>query len=283
VVVALLILLVLAGLAFGAYRLLADGQSNSVTVPSVLGSKRQAAEEELRTAGLQPAFRNVSGPKDDSVGTVIKQTPEPGTDVVSGGIVTAEINVGPATKRIPKVLVGKDLDAAVQKLTDAGFTNVLAVPVANPPAGTRTDEVVKVDPPEGARAAPEQDITLSYVGRAARAPTRGTNQQPAGGKSSRPSERESSDAEESEEPGESSEPSGEASSEGPSSAPSDSTEPEPSATEPSESEPSASASSGGAPSAEAPSDPPGGEEPSVSVEPADASGTPAKLTKKSGG
>ena len=284
VLVALLTMLVLAGLAFGAYRLLADdGQSNSVTVPSVLGSTRQAAEQELQTAGLQPAFRNVSGPNDDTVGTVIAQTPQQGADVASGSTVTAQINVGPPTERIPKNLVGRDVDDVVEKLTDAGFSNVLAVPVANPPSGTKTDEVTAVDPPEGAKAAPEQDITVSYVGRAARAPTRGTTQEPGGGKSSRPSETESREAEESEEPDESREPSGEVSSEEPSDEPSESTEPEPSATE-SEAEPSASVSSGGGPSAEAPSEPPGGEEPPVSVDPADASGPPGKTKKpKPGG
>ena len=59
--VALLTLLVLAGLAFGAYWLLAGGPSNSVTVPSVLGSTRQAAEQELRrrrpAAGLPQCGR----------------------------------------------------------------------------------------------------------------------------------------------------------------------------------------------------------------------------------
>jgi serine/threonine-protein kinase len=285
VVVALLTLLVLAGLVFGAYRLLADGRSNSITVPTLIGSTRPTAEQLIRDADLQVAFRNVSGPEGETVGKVITQTPQPGADVASGTTVIAEINVGPPTERIPKNLVGKDLEDVVEKLTDAGFTNVLSRPVANPPAGAKTDEVTAVDPPEGARAAPEQDITVSYVGRASRAPTRGTTQQPEGGRSSRPSERESSEAEEEEskESERSSEPSDEA--DEPSKEPSDeasaSTEPEPSASA-SEAEPSASASSGGGPSAEAPSDPPGGDGSPVVVDPADASGPPGEGKKKPG-
>jgi beta-lactam-binding protein with PASTA domain len=285
VVVALLTLLVLAGLVFGAYRLLADRGSNSVTVPSVIGSTRPDAEQVLRDADLQPAFRNVSGPGDETVGKVIRQTPEEGAGVLSGSTVTAEINVGPATARIPKKLVGRQLDVVMEKLADAGFSNVVAVPVANPPAGTKTDEVLAVDPREGAKAAPKQDITVRYASRASRAPTRGTNQKPGAGQSSRPSDTESSDeAEQSEEPEKSDDPSAEASSDQPSDQPSDSTEPEPSVSESSVSAPSvsASASSGGAPSAEA-SGPPGGEEPPISIEPADAGGPGKKPKPKQDG
>ena len=75
-IVALLTLLVLGGLAYGAYWLLSGGPSSQVSVPSVLGATRQGAEQELSDAGLRPAFRNVSGPEDDTVGTVIRQTPD---------------------------------------------------------------------------------------------------------------------------------------------------------------------------------------------------------------
>jgi len=284
--VALLTVLVLAGLAFGGYRLLAGGPSNSVTVPSVVGSTRQVAEQVLRDAGLQPAFRNVAGDNDGTVGTVIGQTPDHGVDVAPGTTVTAEVNVGPATERIPKDLVGRDVDEVVEELTDAGFSNVTTVPVADPPTGAETDEVVAVDPPEGEKAAPEQDITVSYVGRAARAPTSGTEEEPRGDESSRPSETESTaDEEQSEEPKQSSEPSDEASSDEPSDEPSESAEPEPSQTESSEPEPSESASSGGAPSADASSVPPGEEEvedPKTSVDPADATPGSKKKPKPGG-
>ena len=272
VLVALLTVLVLAGLAFGAYWLLAGGPSNSVTVPSVVGSTRQAAEQELREAGLQPAFRNVAGP-DKDVGTVIRQLPDSGTEVAAGTTVTAEINVGPATERIPKDLVGRDVDEVVEELTEAGFSNVTAVPVADPPAGAETDEVVAVDPGEGEKAAPEEDITVSYVGRAVRSPTTGTQPSRAGATAPAVGDRRLR-REVGEGSGESSQPGEDASSEEPSAEPSESAEPEPSESEPSESEPSGTApSGGGAPSAEAPSEPPIGEPevPPIGVDPAQAS------------
>jgi serine/threonine-protein kinase len=276
--VAVLTLLVLAGLAFGAYRLLTDGASNSVTVPSVVGSTRQAAEQELRSADLQPAFRNVAGP-DEDVGTVIRQLPGSGTEVMAGTTVTAEINVGPATERIPKDLIGRDVDDVVEELTEAGFSNVTAKPVADPPAGAKTDEVVDVDPGEGQKAAPEQDITVSYVGRAVRKPTTGTQPRSGASERRRPSETKASTEKSEEESGESSQPGEETSTEAPSSDPSESSEPETSATEPPASEPSGSApSGGGAPSAEAPSDPPVEEEPEappVGVDPEAGASVPA--------
>ena len=272
VLVAVLTLLVLAGLVFGGYRLLAGDPSDNVTVPSVLGSTRQAAEQALIDAGLQPAFRNVDGPEGRTVGTVIKQGPEQGAEVARGSTVTAEINVGPATERIPENLVGRDVDDVLEKLRDAGFTSVTAVPVANPPAGAKSDEVVKVDPAEGEKAAPQEDITVSYVRRAVRAPTTGTQNKSGGGGRSRPTETRASAREAPRQsPSESREPSAEASSDEPSMEPSETEGPEPSQSEPPAPEPSTSApSGGGAPSAEAPSESPGGgdvEQPPTEVSP----------------
>jgi hypothetical protein len=106
----------------------------------------------------------------------------------------------------------------VDELTEAGFSNVTAVPVDNPPAGADPDEVVGVDPGGGEKAAPEQDITVSYVGRRSRNPTTGTRTSPRGASSSRPSRPRGSvdDEEQEEEPDKSSAPSDDDSSEKPS-------------------------------------------------------------------
>jgi serine/threonine-protein kinase len=289
VLVALLTLLVLGGVAFGAYWLLAGDRSTNVIVPSVLGSTRQTAEQKLREAGLQPAFRNVSGPDNDSVLTVIGQSPERDVEVARNSTVTAEINVGPPTERIPKDLVGRDLDEVVEELTDAGFKNVTAVPVDDPPADADAEEVVKVDPGEGEKAAPEEDITVSYVGRAVPSGTSRTEQQPGGGGTSvRPSDTEESADDEqveqdeesgqSSEPGDSTSPSDEATSTEPSSSPTASAEPEPSASEPSASKskkPKDPKPSGEGPSG--PSGAPPGEDASASVGPAKVSQSPGGL------
>ncbi len=115
-------------------------------------------------AGLQPAFRHVVGPDDESRDTVVAQNPAEGTQVDAGTTVLAEINVGPATTEIPDDLVGRDLDKALEELADAGFVNVSAVPVADPPADVDDEEVLAVEPGEGELAALEQDIVVRYAG-----------------------------------------------------------------------------------------------------------------------
>ncbi|HZA04510.1 MAG TPA: Stk1 family PASTA domain-containing Ser/Thr kinase [Propionibacteriaceae bacterium] len=283
VLVAVLTLLVLGGLAFGAYRLLDGGPSNNVTVPSVLGNTRQGAEQALIDADLQPAFRNVDGPAGSSVGKVIRQDPDQGAEVAPGSTVTVEINVGPATERIPEDLIGRDVDDVVEELREAGFSNVTAVPVAKPPAGAKADEVVKIDPAEGEKAAPQEDITVSYVREPARAPTSAAEEEPGGGgggASSRPSKTDRSaeasaeDEQPEERPSRSREPSGTRSSDEPSSEPSDTTQPAPSQPESPAPEPSASEPSNTGPPAEESPEPPaaGGEveEPVVSADPAEA-------------
>ena len=172
-VIAAVTLLVLGGLLFGAYRLLAPAGERQVSVPSIQGSTRAEAETKLRGAGLQAAFIHSRGPDDDSRGTVVRQSPGPDAEVERGSTVTAEINVGPATTKIPGDLVGRDLDEALEELADAGFTNVKAVPIDNPPEDADPDEVVAVDPAEGKRAALEEDIVVSYVGERAEPTTGG--------------------------------------------------------------------------------------------------------------
>ena len=203
--------------------------------------------------------------------------------MTAGTTVTAEINVGPATERIPKDLIGRDVDDVVEELTEAGFSNVTAKPVADPPAGAKTDEVVDVDPREGQKAAPEQDITVSYVGRAVRKPTAGTQPRSGASENRRPSETEpSAEKSEEKESGESSQPGEETSSERRPEIGRELPAARISATVPSESEPSGSApSGGGAPSRGGPVRPAGRGapgEPPVGVDPAagaSAAGRPA--------
>ena len=101
-----------------------------------------------------------------AVDTVVAQNPAEGTQVDPGTTVLAEINVGPATTEIPDDLVGRDLDRVLDELDDAGFVNVSAVPVTDPPADADAEEVLAVEPGEGEPAALEQDIVVRYAGSA---------------------------------------------------------------------------------------------------------------------
>ena len=106
---------------------------------------------------------------------VVAQNPAEGTEVDRGTTVVAEINVGPATTEIPDDLVGRDLDRVLKELADAGFVNVSAVPVADPPADVDAEEVLAVEPGEGELAAPEQDIVVRYAGSAGQQTTEPTD------------------------------------------------------------------------------------------------------------
>jgi serine/threonine-protein kinase len=165
--IAALTLLLLGGLLFGAYRLLSPGGERRVSVPSIQGSTRPEAEAELRDADLQAAFIHRRGPDDDTKGRVVAQSPQANAEVAPGSTVTAEINVGPATTKIPSGLVGRNVDKVMEKLADAGFSNVTAMPVDKPPKGADPDDVVSVHPAEGERAALEEDVVVRYVATAA--------------------------------------------------------------------------------------------------------------------
>jgi eukaryotic-like serine/threonine-protein kinase len=191
IAIAALTLLVLGGLLYGAYWLLGPDGERRVSVPSIQGSTRAEAETQLRDVGLRAAFIHKRGPDDDTRNTVVRQSQGPDTEVEQGSTVTAEINVGPATTKIPGDLVGQDLDEALEELADAGFSNVKAIPVDNPPKDADPDEVVAVDPAEGERAALEEDIVVSYVGRAAEPTTRGPGARAPATKNRAPTEKQS--------------------------------------------------------------------------------------------
>jgi eukaryotic-like serine/threonine-protein kinase len=192
VVIAVLTLLVLGALLISAYWLLASGGDQRVSVPSIQGSTRAEAEAKLRDAGLRAAFVHRRGPDDETRNRVVAQSPGPDAEVEPGSMVTAEINVGPATTKIPGGLVGRNVDKAMEKLADAGFTNVKAMPIDNPPKGADPDDVVAVDPAEGERAALEEDVVLSYVGKAAEPGTRGPTARGGATTKNRPTDKESS-------------------------------------------------------------------------------------------
>jgi serine/threonine-protein kinase len=165
ILITLSVLLLLSLGAFALYQLLSpDGQTaGAIKVPSVIGSTRADAEAELRGANLVPEFENVRGEDDDTVGQAVKQTPIGTTEVEPQSVVTVEINVGPATAKIPNGLVGEDVDKVTKKLEKAGFTSVQTEPVEVPPGDADKDEVLSIDPDEGESVALDEDIVVRFA------------------------------------------------------------------------------------------------------------------------
>ena len=165
VLVALACVLALGLVILALTRLLPGGGAgpSTVAVPTLIGAKRAAAEATLQQAGLQPKVKNVHGKADDSVGTVTAQDPVPGRQVAPASVVTLEVNVGPTTAKIPKNLVGEQIEDAKATLEAAGFTDVKARPVSDQAGKAKPGEVLSVDPKEGASAALDETVELRYA------------------------------------------------------------------------------------------------------------------------
>ncbi|WP_285513105.1 Stk1 family PASTA domain-containing Ser/Thr kinase [Streptomyces sp. NBRC 14336] len=92
-----------------------------VDVPDVTGESLQDAREELEEAGLKVkvADEQVTSAEFDK-GEVAAQTPEAGSQAVSGDTVTLTVSKGPEMVEVPDV-VGEKVDDAKAELEAAGF------------------------------------------------------------------------------------------------------------------------------------------------------------------
>ncbi len=92
-----------------------------VDVPDVTGENLEDAKEELEEAGLKVkvADEPVTSAEFDK-GEVAAQTPEPGSQAVSGDTVTLTLSKGPEMVEVPDV-VGEKVDDAKAELEAAGF------------------------------------------------------------------------------------------------------------------------------------------------------------------
>jgi len=112
----LLPVLVVAG-AVAAALLLLHGP-RQVTVPTVVGVDRAAAEARLRQDGF--AARVVPRTSDRPKGEVLGQDPIGGTKVDKGATVTLTVSDGPQLKTVPAV-IGRSASSAGRRLRAAGF------------------------------------------------------------------------------------------------------------------------------------------------------------------
>jgi beta-lactam-binding protein with PASTA domain len=89
-----------------------------VSVPDVLGFRREAAEQQIREAGLEPVVRR--SPSDRPQGTVFRQDPASGSVVEEGSTVTITVSSGPRQVEVP-MLVGLTQQEAEDAIRDAGL------------------------------------------------------------------------------------------------------------------------------------------------------------------
>jgi eukaryotic-like serine/threonine-protein kinase len=164
-VVALVLLLVGLG-GFGLYRALApdpDPAVVQVEVPAVLTYTEAQARSQLADRRLQAKVERDNGPDDETKNTITAQNPVGGTQVPENSTVTLTLNVGPKTARIPRNLVGSDVDDAAKTLEEAGFTNVSKEAAGSEGSDAKENEVLRVSPGEGDTAALDDEITLTFA------------------------------------------------------------------------------------------------------------------------
>ena len=114
----LLALVLLAGLAAGAYALInGGGDGEEVSVPGVVGMKERPAVREIEDAGLVAEPERVSSTEPE--GDVIDQDPDQGELLADGGSVTLTVSAGPRKVTVPPDLVGSTLDEASSTLEAA--------------------------------------------------------------------------------------------------------------------------------------------------------------------
>ena len=157
----LLAFLLVIGAGVGAYYALnPSARVEMVVVPNVYSARSDVAQQTLTEAKLVPMVENIVGPDDNTVDTVIKQTPTGGIRVPAGSSVTIQVNVGPKKETIPADLVGKQLDAVKKTLAGLGFTNVKAQ--ADSTSREKANQVLSVNPAPGATVALDTQITITY-------------------------------------------------------------------------------------------------------------------------
>ncbi len=125
-----------------------------VAVPDVRGKSSVDAVQTLADAGLKSKLLTV--PSSQPQGTVVAQSPAPGTKVVAGTIVHVNVAKGPTQVSVPLV-VGEMFDQASSQLQAQGFAVARKDVDSSQPTGT----VISQSPAGGIAAPSGSTVTLS--------------------------------------------------------------------------------------------------------------------------
>jgi beta-lactam-binding protein with PASTA domain len=157
--------LLLGGVAWGVYQWMQPNEPPPpalVAVPNVVTYTEDQATERLTGVGLKAQVREVNGPA-DTKGQVTQQDPIADTQAEVGSTVTITVNQGPETGTIPDGLIGRDQDAVVDRLNDAGFDSVDPKAASSEPNDAKAGEVLTVSPKEGSTVPLSTKVTITYA------------------------------------------------------------------------------------------------------------------------
>ncbi len=147
-----LIVLALAGLAIGAWLLLAGDKTS---VPDVVGKRSSTAAQILQNSGFEVdvvPIQSDTVPEDRVAG----QRPDPGTEADEGSLVTITVSSGPGEAPVPLVQ-GLPADEAADKLREAGFKSEQRREYSET---VKNGRVIETAPPEGSTVRKGSTVTL---------------------------------------------------------------------------------------------------------------------------
>ena len=130
------------------------GSARQAQVPDVTGLQAPQALARLRTAGFKPRAEPVSSRRPR--GRVIRQIPEPGTQLPKGSAAVVIVSSGTQQARVPNV-VGLQVTEATTRLAGAGFRTQVARVQSSEPEG----RVVSQAPAAGATSARGRIVRIS--------------------------------------------------------------------------------------------------------------------------
>ncbi len=128
-----------------------------VTVPKLVGSTADAAEQLLTSQGLQANRKTVDSAKPK--GTVVAQDPTDGTRLPKGSPVTLSVSSGQGQVKVPAVQ-GMSQSDAVAAVTDAGLVPVVIQVPSQKPQGT----VIAQDPAANQQVPAQSKVRMNVSG-----------------------------------------------------------------------------------------------------------------------
>jgi beta-lactam-binding protein with PASTA domain len=128
-----------------------------VTVPKLIGSTADAAEQLLTAQNLQANKKSVDSRKPK--GTVVAQDPTDGTRVPQGSTVTLSVSSGQGQVKVPAVQGTSQADA-LTAITDAGLVPIVIQVPSQQPEGT----VIAQDPPANQQVQAQSKVRINVSG-----------------------------------------------------------------------------------------------------------------------
>jgi eukaryotic-like serine/threonine-protein kinase len=130
-----------------------------VEVPSVIGKSQDDAEAAIADAGLRVGDVGDEF-SDEPEGTVIGQSPDPGTEVDRGSAVSITVSAGPATVAVPDILC-QDKASARAAVRDAGLEYQEGSKTFSDECEGASGVVIEQNPAPGTQVQPGTTVTTT--------------------------------------------------------------------------------------------------------------------------